>query len=34
VLLSSALLKRERIDAPLIAAVIATVGGVILILIA
>lgn len=33
-LLSSALLKRERVDAPLMAAVAATVGGVVLLLIA
>ena len=33
VLLSSLLLKRERIDAPLIAAIAATVGGVILLLV-
>jgi uncharacterized membrane protein len=33
-LLSAALLKRERVDAPLMAAVTATVGGVVLLLIA
>jgi hypothetical protein len=33
VLLSSVLLKRERVDAPLIAAVTATVGGVVLLFI-
>ena len=31
--LSSALLKRERVDAPLVAAVAATVGGVVLLLV-